>query len=133
MDRDDEVDALLDQHGLGFVALLVGEREIDLRRALGDLIDIRSLRLEVIDLLDAAEHGRVVPAESPVFGCESGRALKGLLGRPGIGRVLHEQKDPRPICARCYIVLTPQAATDLEYYRVAHCKMCGHFTIRTAP
>ena len=113
---------------------IAANRDVGLLAALDDVLARKTLRQELVELLQLHRAGAALPEQSPAFQGEAGAALLRSLRLPPAKARIREQLDERPICPYCFAMLSDSAAQSLRLHRVARCSMnCGCLVVRTTP
>jgi hypothetical protein len=106
----------------------------DLPATIVAVLERKTLRQELVEVLELHRQGLAIPPDSAVFSSEAGSALQAALRRPASTARIREQQEDRPICPACFATLSNSAAQALRRDRVAKCSMnCGCTIVRTRP
>jgi len=118
---------------LSFARLLVGEG-CCLATGLLEILATKSRRQEILEVVADYDAGRPAnPASTLVSISHQAEQLKALFACAGRRPVFKPQRGEAPVCAHCFLGLTPTAKLELERDGIVPCTSCRRWTYRGHP
>ena len=125
--------ALLDHPEMGYVSWLVGDHLPNLRDSLHLVLETKTIRQELAEIIASFEAGEGVPEHAPIQSDIWIEFFSKLRRATPRHIVYKDQVGEQAVCNLCHMILNTKAKQDLETYRIARCESCGKFTIRLRP
>lgn len=124
---------LLPHSPLGLTGLFFEQEDLNLDEFLAKVLDTRTLRQELSEILELHRKGSSLPENSQIFQTEAGKALLEELKQESHAPRYSVLKGTSMLCPREYIMPSEVFRSDLENHRVARCSSCGLLVLRVEP
>lgn len=109
-------------------------QEADPLAAFDAMLERKTLRQQLVDVLEQHRQGREVLDDAVAFAGEAGPPLLRMLRLPPGKARIRELRDDRWVCPACFSTLSDRAAQSLRLHRVGRCSAnCGCMIVRTKP
>jgi hypothetical protein len=124
---------IVDPHQ-GFAASLCDDREdLDLQRALEQVLVTRTRRQQLIAALQRRIAGEPAPVEWEIFQTKTGKALHAALHRPRWEMRVKNAKANFEACPHCFTEYGMQEKVVFRSERIGQCIQCNRFGVNITP
>jgi len=124
---------LLPHSPLGLTGLFFEQENLNLEDFLAQVLEAKTLRQELNEILELHKNGSSLPENSQIFQTDAGRALLEEFKQESHAPRYLVLKGTSMLCPREFIMPSEMFRSDLEKHRVARCSSCGMLVLRVDP